>query len=281
VGSGDRQLDGSEVDASQRGRERGGSALHAQVVPLQIGVVGEAGRHDLQAGGTSRDRQGTCARIVGTQHDETSDARDELVEGSRIGLDRAVVVEVIGVDVGDDRPVGLVDQEGAIALVRLRHQQIARTEPGVRAEARDLGPDRVRRLGTSGDQRTREHRGGRGLAVRAGHRDRAATLHDRAQTRRARPQPQAAPHRLDDLGIVVADGRRGDDGVDAVELRRIVTDVARDALGPQRRDDRGVEGVAAADDDALLRHEPGYRRQTCAADADEVHVPQLAHRRDV
>jgi hypothetical protein len=57
--------------------------------------------------------------------------------------------------------------------------------------------------------------------------------------------------------------------------------VARDALGPQGRHHRRVEGVAAADHDTLLRHEPGDRRQAGAADADEVHVTQPVHRRDV
>ena len=47
------------------------------------------------------------------------------LEGGVIGLDRAVVVEVVGVDVGDDGPLRLVDQEGAVALVRLGDQQVA------------------------------------------------------------------------------------------------------------------------------------------------------------
>ncbi len=52
------------------------------------------------------------------------------VEGGVVGLLRAPVVEVVGLDVGDDRGVRRVDQERAVALVGLGDEQVAAARRG-------------------------------------------------------------------------------------------------------------------------------------------------------
>ena len=73
--------------------------------------------------------------MVDAHHREAVE-RDVLDEGAEGLLDRvegAVVVEVLGVDVGDDRDVGRQLEEGAVGLVGLDHHPVARAHAGVGA----------------------------------------------------------------------------------------------------------------------------------------------------
>ena len=90
-------------------------------------------------------------RMVGAHHGKAVerhvlDEGEERVLHGREGLE---VVEVLGVDIGDDRDVGRQLEEGAVGLVRLDHHPVARAEPrvgavGVDDAAIDDGRDRNR-----------------------------------------------------------------------------------------------------------------------------------------
>ena len=77
-----------------------------------------------------------------------------------------------------------------------------------------------------------------------------------------------------ELGVVLADGRGDDDGVDALEVGRVVPHRDGRAGGPQRREHRGVGGVGAADPHAAGQQQPRDGGHAGAADADEVHGPE-------
>jgi hypothetical protein len=75
-----------------------------------------------------------------------------------------VVIQVVGLDIGDHRNVGRVGQESAITLVGLGHEDLAaalvRTGPG----GGEVTTDEEGRVGAAVLQRDGEHGGGRGLA---------------------------------------------------------------------------------------------------------------------
>ena len=118
---------------------------------------------------------------------------EELDERFPVGLLGAVVVEVVGLDVRDDRAVRRVDEEGAVALVGLGDEDAARAVVGVRAGLVELPADRERRVGGAVLQRDGQQRGRGGLAVRPGDGDDLPALHHRLERGRSRQQPQPEP----------------------------------------------------------------------------------------
>ena len=130
-----------------------------------------AGRHgdDPASGAALPLGQGGGAVVVDAADEEPVgvDRVGELVERRGVGLVGPPVVEVVGLDVGDDRGVRPVDQEGAVALVGLGDEQVARALGGVDAGRGEVAADGVRRVGARGLERDGEQRGGRGLAVGA------------------------------------------------------------------------------------------------------------------
>ena len=144
---------------------------------------------------TRRATEGVGARVVGAHDEEARRVEtrsSEGVEGGAVGLLGAVVVEVVGLDVGDQRGVRRVDEEGAVALVGLGDEQLAAAVVGVGAGLVELAADGEGRVGAAVLQRHGQQRGGGGLAVRAGDRDDRAALHHRLERGRSRQQPQPA-----------------------------------------------------------------------------------------
>ena len=75
-------------------------------------LVREAFRDPLRAG------------VVGRDHDELAGAVGEVDERLLERVARTVVVEVVGVDVGDQCDGGVVEQERAVGLVGLDDEQV-------------------------------------------------------------------------------------------------------------------------------------------------------------
>ena len=90
-------------------------------------------RNGLVLGGFA-DRAG--ARVVGAGEQQAAFAYavGEVHERLLVGLGRPVVVQVVGLDVGDDRDLGDVLEEGALVFVRLDHANVAFAPGGVSAE---------------------------------------------------------------------------------------------------------------------------------------------------
>ena len=130
--------------------------------------------------------------------------------------ERAVVVEVVGLDVGQDRPVQRQLEVGAVALVGLDDEPLAARPVGAGAGVGDVAADDEARRQPASASGEHQHRRRRRLAVGAGDGERPGPGADRRQ----HPRP---PQRRDALlaGLVELDvrgrdrGRRGD-GVAAV-----------------------------------------------------------------
>ncbi len=77
-------------------------------------------------------------RVIDAQDREPVERHlvDEVEEGRLKRLERAVVIEVLGVDVGDHRDGGRELHERAVGLVGFGHEILALTQPGVRSERR-------------------------------------------------------------------------------------------------------------------------------------------------
>ena len=88
-------------------------------------------RHDrLHLGMIDAEHRGAIERHV----------LDELDEGVLDRVEAAVMVEMLGIDVGDDRDRAVEPQEAAVALVGLDHHPVAVAEPGVGAVALMMPP---------------------------------------------------------------------------------------------------------------------------------------------
>ena len=156
-------------------------------------------------------------------------ARDEPRRRSRElperGLDRGdapVVIEVVGLDVRDDRDVRAVREKRAVRLVRLDDRNIARSGvcPADRARnAEDRRADREARIDPARLKRVRDHRRRGRLAVSPRDRDDAFALDGPHERLGSVPHGDSRLPRRDELGVRVAHGRRDDDGRGAVDDR--------------------------------------------------------------
>ncbi len=106
---------------------------------------------------------------------------DELAEGGAHGVETAVVVEMLGIDVGDDGDIGRQLQEGAVGFVGLHHHPLALAHAGVGAVGIDDAAVDDGRIEPAGFEQRRDQRGRRRLAVRAADRDRVAEAHQLGQ----------------------------------------------------------------------------------------------------
>ncbi len=140
--------------------------------------------------------------VVGAHHRETVE-RHVLDKAAERFLHRVVgleVVEVLGIDIGDDGDVGRQLQEGAVGLVGLHHHPVAAAEPRIGAVGFDDAAVDDGRIEIAGVEQRRDQRRGRGLAVGAGDGDAAlephqlgehlgAPHHRQALARAPRPAP--------------------------------------------------------------------------------------------
>ena len=114
------------------------------------------------------------------------------------------------------------------------------------------------RVEPAGVEQRRDHRGGRGLAVRAADGDRRFQPHQLGEHLGAADDRQAARPRLDQLGIVALDGGGDDDHRRVVEILRVVADRDLDAALAQPLHVGAVGDVGAAH--AIVRGWPAPRR---------------------
>ena len=134
------------------------AAGEREVAARSVGVVGlPDGDHPAGPGSRAPLGQRARAGIVDAADQEPagSTAVGELVERRGVGLLGAPEVEVVGLDVGHDRGVRPVDEEGAVALVGLGDEQVAAPRVGVAPGRGEHAADGVRRVGAGSQQRRR------------------------------------------------------------------------------------------------------------------------------
>ena len=147
-------------------------------------------------------------------HDGEAVEREVLDQGEKgllDGVEGLEVVEVLGIDIGDDGDVGGQLEERAVAFVGLDHHPVAGAEPRVGSVGVDDAAVDDRRVEAGGVEQRRHQRGRRGLAMRAGDGHALLEPHQLGEHFGPPHYGNAPRARRDDLGIVALDGGRNDD----------------------------------------------------------------------
>jgi len=134
------------------------------------------------------------------------------------------VVEVLGIDVGDDGDRRRQLEKAPVALVGLGDEEVPLAEARVAPQRVDLAADdhrgiQPRRAQHRGDERRR-----RRLAVRPGDGDGVANAHQLGEHLGARDDGDLQGTRAGDLRVVRVDGARVDEDVGAAQVVRGVAD---------------------------------------------------------
>jgi hypothetical protein len=195
---------------------------------------------------------------------------DELDEGRFHPVEAAVVIEVFGIDVGDDRQRAIEPQERTIAFVGFHHHPVRRAKAGVRAVGIDDAAVDDRGIDPARIEQRRDHRGSGGLAVGAGHGHGVLEPHQLRQHFRTAHHRHARFEGGDDFGIFAPDGGGSNDHGRAFDVLRLVADHHRDAALAQAFDDIAFGDVRTLHRIAHVVHDFGNAGHADAADADEM-----------
>jgi hypothetical protein len=210
--------------------------------------------------------------MVGAHHPETVERHilDELAERLAHLVEGAVVVEMLGVDVGDDGDVGRQLEEGAVALVGLDHHPLAFAHAGVGAVGVDDAAVDDGRVEPACVEQRRHHRGRRGLAVRAADGDRVAEAHQLGQHLGAAHDRQKLLARRLQFGIGLLDRGRDDDHLGVAEVLGLWPTKHSMPLSRRRWTLAPRPGRSPAPVAEIVQH-LGDAAHADAADADEMH----------
>jgi len=182
------------------------------------------------------------------------------------------MVEVIGLDIRDDRDPRRQREEGPIALVGLDDEHIPAADMCIGPRLVQFAADDEGRIGAAALQGDGEHRGCGRLAVRTGDGDTGVPAHDLGE--RLGPRQLGYPM-LTGVGAFAVRGRysRGDD--QRVRVYSIeVTDVGVDTEHPQRLHPARILGIGSGHRDALRGEHAGDSRHARATDTDDVHATE-------
>ena len=167
----------------------------------QIGVGRNAVSDDRLA---NRRQQPAHVDAVDAEHRRAikRHAIDEAQKRVAHAIHLAVMIEMLGIDVGDDRDRRQQQQERGVALVGLGHHEVAAPEADVGAARAQVAANRDGRIEARLLQDQADQRGGGGLAVSA--RDRDADAAPSATARRASRRagsPESSARGRGDFGI--------------------------------------------------------------------------------
>ncbi len=190
-------------------------------------------------------------------------------------VDAAVVVQVVGLDVGHHGDLGREHQEGAVALVGLHRDDLADTGVGAQSGGDQLPADHVTGVDAQVLEDHGDHGGRGGLAVGSGDRDALTAQQEGPQGRGSGQDPQTPPARLGQLGVVLADRGGDHQGLGGVEVLGRVAHVDPRAHPLQVAQGVAVPGVAAGDLHTGLQQHTGDTGHAGPAQADEVGASQL------
>ena len=185
------------------------------------------------------------------------------------------MVEMLGVDIGDDGDIGRELQEGAVGFVRLHHHPLAVAHAGIGAVGVDDAAVDDRRIEAARIEQRRDERGRRGLAVGAGHRDAGLEAHELGQHLGAAHDRQALLAGDDQFRVVALDGGGDHHDLGILHVLGLVPDEGLDALLVEALDVVVVGGVGALHRVAQIVHDLGDARHADAADADEMNGSKL------
>src|SRR5574344_1600872 len=243
---------------------------------LTVESVSHDGFHETR-------KHGLDIRII--EADDNLSVKRNFVRKSDKGVldffDVAVSIEVIRVDVRDDRGRGHHREEAAVEFIAFRDEIIAAADLGAAALALHDAADDDRRVLIGGFPDGAEHGSCSGLSVRAGNSERVFEAHQFAEHFRAADDRDAARFRFHDFGIVHLDRGRVNEEVSALDVLRFML---RKHLYPeilQVIDDRAFAHVRARNDEAVFEKDFGDTGHTGAADAHHVKSLDPVFRDDI
>ena len=241
-------------------------------------------RHDARVAflpQTIRDRAGvhlarrTDERFLLAAHDDRAvlgDGGHELLELLEDLAEVLVVVKMVGLDIGDDDARGREERERLVGLVGLDHVVSSRAGVSVGPIGANDAADEERRVEAHAVERAREHGGRGGLAMRARYRERVEPLAQAREHLGTVDDVEVAAARFFELGVVVEDRRRDDDG-DIVAFGHVLCRLADghgDAVAFQLFGVAALLDIRAGDDHALVMRHMRDTAHAHAADADEM-----------
>ena len=257
-GEGDRAVGDDRVDA------------HIGVLRLAEGDDALL-RRDLAQAAVDVRRTG----VVRRHHDELVRLLGEGHEGVLERLERAVVVEVIGVDVRDQGDRGVVEQERAVRLVGLDDEQLAASRLRALSERGDDAAVHEAGVFAEAEQTGDDHAGRRGLAVRAGDGDETLAADQPRQRLRPVQHRDALLERQLVLRVVLPQRAGDHERVGVADVRRVVADRDGGAESAQRVDVRRVPHVRPGHGVTGLQEQPRDAAHPRTADTDEVQCAQV------
>ena len=210
-------------------------------------------------------------------HDQHTalDNSARVIEKRRLQLlDSAVVIEMIGFDIGNHGDSRRVMVKRAAVLIGLENQ------PGVRAARRVAGQiggfaaQHIADIAPRGAGGDRQHRRGRGLAVRAADGDHLPPGRDLREQLGAGRNRYGGVDRRRDLGVRFSDGDGANHAIRPRNVPRIVPNADLRAALAQRLENRRVRPVAAADGQPVVEQDVRQGAHVNAADTDEVRMLQ-------
>ena len=213
--------------------------------------------------------------IFAARHDDAvcGDQTHEVVELVVDLVKVLIVVEVIGLDVGDEHRLGRQVREGLVGFVGLDHVMGAGAGVGVGAVGAHDAADEEGGVGAQRVERAGEHGRRGGLAVRARHGERIEAHAEMREHLGAMPDLKTATSCLDELGVVLEDGRGDDDDRIALgDVLRLLADEHGDAGLAQLLGVTAFLDIGARHLHALVVGHAGDAAHAHAADADEVHL---------
>src|SRR5712671_4796088 len=209
-------------------------------------------------------------RMVRTHDGETveRDVFHKTAERLLHSIKRHEMIEMFGIDVGDDCDIGGQLEERAVGFIGLDHHPVAGAEPRIGAIGLDNAAIDDGRIEIAGIEQQGDQRRGGGLAVRARNGHAALEPHQFGQHLGAPHDRQALRAGSSEFRIVTLDGRRDDHHVGALDVGGRMTDRHLDALVAQAFDVATFRDVGARDRIAEIGQ---HLRDTAHADTADTY----------
>ena len=168
-------------------------------------------------------------------------------------IERAEIVEMIGIDICDDADGGVELQERIDIFTRFANNIRTFADSAVAVDERKLAADDGARVTSGFNQDLREHTGRRRFAVRAGNRNRVCKLlRQKAEHHGTLQRRNTLCTRRNKLRVILLCSRRVHHDLRIADVLRAVTHVHRDAVAANARERVGFIDVAAGDDIILV-----------------------------
>ena len=265
-----RQRDAECFPPGPQRRERPGSVsagdLHGAVVDALVQAV--ATRWTVDAARNSSGESIVPAHYGHAVERQTPDEFDERIEQALEIL--FVGVQVVPVDVRDDRHDRCEMQERRVGLVGFGDQVHSRPQSGVAAVIGQRRPDDVGGVQSGGLEHPRHQTSRRGLAMGSRDGDALALAHQLTEHLGARHHRNAQPVRGGDFHVVVRHCARHDDHIRTRNRFGIVAMANRRAARRQPRRCSRPPEVRTGNRVALTDQQLGDTGHPGAADANEV-----------